>query len=178
MDSISTLCASNLFASLPVEPLSLIRAPNHLQRHTRTLTDLSVWCFRCASMFSVALLAALSAQSGRLLEPSSLSPIIQKYCDSRFKKRAAKVHVSARRDLRLGSGQHPRNVNHVNGKTRLTSSYNIQPAMKHVFLTIEQTIMMVPVVYLCFFFWGGGGSGQARNFPKSVTLTTSPSDRQ
>jgi hypothetical protein len=29
------------------------------------------WCFRCASMFSVALLAALSAQSGQLLKPSS-----------------------------------------------------------------------------------------------------------
>jgi hypothetical protein len=44
MASISTLCASNLFASLPVELLSLMRTPRHLQRHTRTGT------YRCDSI--------------------------------------------------------------------------------------------------------------------------------
>jgi hypothetical protein len=47
------------------------------------------WHFRCASMFSVALLAALSAQSGRLLEPSSFrgeqhAHSLLGICQSRF----------------------------------------------------------------------------------------------
>jgi hypothetical protein len=38
----------------------------------RSMSSLRFNVFRCASMFFVALLAALSALSGRLLEPSSL----------------------------------------------------------------------------------------------------------
>jgi hypothetical protein len=43
-----------------------------LRSWLHSLQTRALWCFRCASMFSVALPAALSAQSGRLLEPSSL----------------------------------------------------------------------------------------------------------
>jgi hypothetical protein len=85
----------------------------------RTIFSLSVtpaplwtpafWYFRCASMFSVALLAALSAQSGRLLEPSSLRGEQRAHsfldiCQSRFIATAIEgvlLRISFARPLRF-----------------------------------------------------------------------------
>jgi hypothetical protein len=67
------------------------------------------WCFRCASMFSVAFLGCLSAQSGRLLEPSSLrgeqrAHSLLGICQSRFIATAIEgvpLRISFSRPLRF-----------------------------------------------------------------------------
>jgi hypothetical protein len=79
---------SILSASLPVS--QLVSTPQAFSNpHLHGSRTRAFWCFRCTSMFFVALLAALSAHSGRLLEPSSLrgeqrAHSLLGICQSRF----------------------------------------------------------------------------------------------
>jgi succinate-acetate transporter protein len=58
---------SILSASLPADLSTRIRTASNFESTAARLTDWGVWCFRCASMFVVALLGAQLADSSILV---------------------------------------------------------------------------------------------------------------